>query len=113
MGSSHSHGHAHGHQDSHGGHSSGGHATVKLYVVFFVILAVITFVEWYIFKVRVDWGISAQVMIPALLGLSLVKFIMVVGWYMHLRYDHSWLIYIFIFSLLLAGSIFVFLNYLK
>ncbi len=34
-------------------------------------------------------------MIIALSIMSLVKFTMVVGWYMHLRYDHHWLKYVF------------------
>lgn len=114
MSSSHSHDHSHaahggGHHDSH---ASGGHATVKLYWVFCVILCLITGAEWFVFKVRESWGISAKVMVPALLIMSLVKFVMVVGWYMHLRYDHNWLKYIFAFSLCLGGSIAVSLCYL-
>ncbi len=97
-------GHSHDHSAAHG-HKEGGHATVTLYVVFCVILCAITFVEWYLFKVREAWHLTAGFLVPTLLSMSLVKFIMVVGWYMHLRYDHNWVKYIFVFSMLLGGSI--------
>jgi len=87
-----------------GDHSHGKHATVKLYWVFCVVLCAITFGEWFIFRFREELGVTSTVMVPALIVMSLVKFVMVVGWYMHLRYDHSWLKFIFIGSLGLGGA---------
>jgi uncharacterized protein (DUF486 family) len=46
-------------------------------------------------------------MIYTLLLLSLVKFVMVCGWYMHLRFDSKVLTKIFVFSGLLAAAVFV------
>lgn len=67
----------------------------------------ITFFEWYIFKHKESLGISNQLMIWSLLVMSLVKFIMVCGWYMHLRFDNKMLTKIFVFSGLLAAGVFL------
>jgi hypothetical protein len=47
------------------------------------------------------------VLIWSLLAMSLVKFVMVCGWYMHLRFDNKMLTQIFIFSGLLAMGVFL------
>lgn len=77
------------------------HATVGLYWKFAAVLCFITFIEWGVFK-NDTFRSNAKLMIPLLLGLSVVKFTMVCGWYMHLRYDASILAKIFGFSLGLA-----------
>lgn len=98
------------HSDSHQGHQDHGHSHgeshggPKLYWTFAVILCVITFIEWIIFKEREPWGITNQILVPLLLALSLVKFVMVVGWYMHLRYDPGWLRKIFVAALVMGGG---------
>lgn len=96
---------AHGH-----GHVEHAHAGPKLYWIFAAILCIITFFEWVIFKKREDWGISNTMLIYGLLILSLVKFTMVCGWYMHLRFDNKMLTKIFVFSGLLALGVFVILK---
>jgi hypothetical protein len=85
------------------------HASVSLYLVFAVVLTTITFVEWVLFKVE---SIRSQtiILVPSLIALSIIKFIMVTGWYMHLRYDHSVLRKLFAFSLCLAFLIFTILT---
>jgi cytochrome c oxidase subunit 4 len=97
---------AHGNHNDHK-HGEHAHAGPKLYWIFAVILCVITFIEWIIFKEKEAWGISNTVMIWTLLALSLVKFIMVCGWYMHLRFDSKVLTNIFVFSGLLAMAVFL------
>ena len=77
------------------------HATVGLYWKFAVVLCLITFMEWGVFK-HEGFRSNAKLMVPILIGLSIVKFTMVCGWYMHLRYDSSILTKIFGFSLGLA-----------
>jgi cytochrome c oxidase subunit 4 len=79
-------------QENHGG--------VAIYWWFCIILCVITAMEWAIFDFREEWGISNTLLVTSLSIFSLVKFTMVVGWYMHLRYDPRMLKSIFIFSLL-------------
>ena len=94
------HGNGHGHGDGHA------HAGPKLYWIFAAILCFITFIEWLIFKKKDEYGISNNLMIYSLLGMSVVKFIMVCGWYMHLRFDNKMLTQIFVFSGLLAAGVF-------
>lgn len=91
--------------------SNSGHGGVKLYWIFCVILCAITFLEWLIFHKREAWGVSNAILVSSLTAMSLVKFTMVVGWYMHLRYDPKILKQIFIAAfvvvLLLTGGLFV------
>ncbi len=68
------------------------HTTNQTYVRIAIILAIITFVEvviYYIPTIRV-------VLVPALIVLSLAKFLMVVGYFMHLRFDSR--LYRFMFA---------------
>jgi len=68
--------------ETHAGHE-GGHATVGTYVLVGVILTVITAVEVAIFYIPA----LSTVLVPLLLVLSATKFVIVVLFYMHLRYD--------------------------
>jgi len=71
----------HEHHDP--GHQSA-HPTSQAYVRIAIFLAIITFVEvviYYIPTVR-------SVLVPALLILSVAKFLMVVGYFMHLKFDN-------------------------
>ena len=86
------------------------HASVGLYWKFAVVLCLITFVEWAVFKSD-TFRQQAKLMIPLLLGLSAVKSTMVCGWYMHLRYDPSILAKIFVFSLGLAFLVYVIMHF--
>ena len=70
----------------------GAHATNQTYVRIAIILAIITLVEvviYYIPTIRF-------VLVPALLILSLAKFLMVVGYFMHLKFDSR--LYRFMFA---------------
>jgi len=89
------------------GHDEKAHGTVTLYMIFAVILCVITYFEWWIFKHRASIGISQRLMVITLLTLSLVKFVMVCGWYMHLRYDHKSLAKLLIGGMFLASGTFL------
>lgn len=86
------------------------HGSVKLYLQFAGILSFITLVEWAIFKIE-SLRTMASFMIPALLVLSVVKFVMVCGWYMHLKYDHPMLRRVFIFALALTLLVFAILGF--
>jgi cytochrome c oxidase subunit 4 len=59
------------------------HASDQTYVRVAIILAVITLVEVIIYYLPAVRG----VLVPALLVLSIAKFLMVVGFFMHLKYD--------------------------
>ena len=66
------------------GGSHGGHASVKTYVLIGVILTIITAIEVAIFYIPA----LAGVLVPVLLTLSAAKFVIVVLFYMHLKFDH-------------------------
>ncbi len=85
------------------------HATVGLYWKFAGILCFITFIEWAVFKSD-TFRSNAKMMVPLLLGLSAIKFVMVCGWYMHLRYDPSVLAKMFGFGLGLAALVYTIMH---
>ncbi|MDD9951027.1 MAG: cytochrome C oxidase subunit IV family protein [Zetaproteobacteria bacterium] len=84
------------------------HASVRTYWNLAGILCVITFIEWVIFKIE-DLRTWSAFMLPTLIALSLAKLIMVCGWYMHLKYDHKLLTYVFGFSVFLTMMTFTIL----
>ena len=86
-----------------------GHASPKTYWIICVVLCVATFFEWWLFQIP-SLRSSAAIMIPVLSAMSILKFVLVLGWYMHLRYDNKILTKIFSFSLFLAVMVFVILK---
>ena len=79
----------------------GGHGTPVFYAWVGFWLAIITLIEFGIFYVE-SLGV---LMIPILLILSLLKFIMVVGFFMHLRFDNKVFTYMFVSGFILATVI--------
>ena len=84
-------------------HTTGHHPTFKQYVVIAIILFAITIVEFLLIWDRAgiedDLGATK---IPLLIGLSVVKFYIVIMFYMHLRFDSKLFTTIFIAGLALA-----------
>ena len=78
--------------------ANAGHATWKTYVLIGAILTVITAVEVAIFYIPA----LDPVLVPVLLFLSAAKFVIVVLWYMHLKYDSRVLWRVFFGPLFLA-----------
>lgn len=76
----------------------GGHASVMTYVVVGVVLTIITAIEVAIFYIPA----LAGVLVPALLAFSAAKFIIVVSFYMHLKYDNAIFRRVFYWPLALA-----------
>jgi cytochrome c oxidase subunit 4 len=74
------------------------HPTEKTYVGIALILGVITLIEVAVYYVDA----LADVLVPILLGLSIIKFTMVVMWFMHLRFDSRIFRRLFVIGLLLA-----------
>jgi cytochrome c oxidase subunit 4 len=85
---------------THGG--GGGHATVKTYIQVAVALAIITGVEVATLYVP---GIPNSVLVISLLAMSAVKFYLVVGFFMHLKYDHPIMRALFVGPLVIAVAI--------
>ena len=74
------------------------HPGAKFYIIIGVVLTIITAVEVAIFYIDALAGI----LVPALLVLSLAKFIMVVMYYMHLKFDSRVFSWVFLAPLSLA-----------
>ncbi len=84
-------------------HEEGHGLRPRQYAMIGVILAVITVIE-----LAVSYAdISLSVMVPTLLFLSAVKFVMVVAFFMHLKFDSPLLSRVFTGSFLLAVVLFV------
>ena len=75
-----------------------GHPSPAKYIQIAVILTLITAFEVAIYYVN---GISKEVFITIFLGMSVVKFIIVAMYYMHLKFDSR------VFTLLLVAGLFL------
>ena len=98
---------------AHGGHGAseavmaraheGPHSSNRTYVAIALVLGVLTALEVMVFYVEA----LAPVLVPILLVLSGAKFALVVGFYMHLKYDQDVLRGLFFGPLLIATAIIV------
>src|SRR5579862_9264464 len=77
------------------------HPTPRTYTLIGVVLAVITALE----IIAYNQAELRPILVPVLLILSATKFAMVVGFYMHLRFDNPLFFGVFGFGLLVAGSV--------
>ncbi len=82
----HAEAHRHDPNDAHGHGHHGGHPTAGTYVKIGIILTVITIVE--VWAYYIPSLVASRIFVPFLLILSAVKFVIVVMFYMHLKYDH-------------------------
>lgn len=89
-------------------HDQQAHPGVGTYLTVAGVLTVITLVEVGVFYVPAFQGVLA----PVLLTLSAVKFVLVVGFYMHLKTDHRLFRVIFTVPLLIAMAVGVALLFL-
>jgi cytochrome c oxidase subunit IV len=84
------------------GHDAPGHPEPRQYVTIAIILAVITAVEvsvYYITAIK-------DLLVPMLLVMSVIKFALVVLWFMHLRFDSRVFRRFFMIGLVLALVVF-------
>jgi cytochrome c oxidase subunit 4 len=77
----------------------GGHATVKTYIFVAIVLGLITAIEVATLYIP---GIPNGLLVSSLLFMSAIKFVLVVGFFMHLKYDHNIMRSFFIGPLVLA-----------
>ena len=94
-----SHAPAHGAHDDH----SEQHATPADYVRIAVILSIITIVEVFIYYLPA----MRPILVPVLLVLSIVKFLAVVGYFMHLKNDKRLFRMSFAAALVLSLAVFL------
>ena len=85
-------------QHGHGGEHDGSHASAKFYTIVGIILTVVTAIEVAIFYVPA----LSRVLVPTLLVLSAGKFIGVVAYYMHLKFDNGLFTFLFVIGLALG-----------
>lgn len=79
------------------------HPSERQYIKIAILLSVITFVEVAIYYIEA----LDSILVPALVLLSAFKFIFVVSYFMHLKFDDKRLAWIFASGLLLAAGIFI------
>jgi cytochrome c oxidase subunit IV len=88
----------HGHDEHDDGHS---HPGDKQYIVVALILGLFTAIE--VLTYFVDFGAAA---VPTLLALMVIKFAMVLLYFMHLKFDSPVFMRLFIGGLTLALSVY-------
>jgi cytochrome c oxidase subunit IV len=81
------------------------HPGVGQYVEIGVILALMTLLEVIIYESS-DGAIPLEIAIPALIVLTILKFALVVMWFMHLRFDHPMFRRLFYIGLSLAALVY-------
>ena len=92
-------GHGHG---GHGGHDvHAHHPTAKTYIIVGAFLTLITVVE--VWAYYVPSFVASKAFVPSLLIMSAFKFVIVVMFYMHLKYDHKLFRALFIGPLVIAA----------
>ena len=91
------------HTASAASHAPGeGHATVQTYIRVAVVLGILTAIEIGALYVP---GLPKHLLVTLLLVFSVVKFALVVAFFMHLRYDHPILRALFVGPLIIAITI--------
>ena len=78
------------------------HGTPWFYVLIGAILSIITLVEVWAF----GWQTLGDLLVPFMLVLSLLKFILVVGFFMHLKFDRKYYAWIFTACMMIGIGIF-------
>ncbi len=85
--------------------TSHGHPSVGQYVEIGLILAVLTAIEVALYYAG-QAGTPSEVTIPAILFLTVMKFALVVMWFMHLRFDNRMLRRLFVAGIVLALGVY-------
>ena len=104
------HGHAVDHPPSEQAHAAHAHPTWKTYVIVGVILMAITGIEVAAYYTPA-WE-QSRIYVPSMLFLSTLKFVIVVMFYMHLKYDHKLFRALFTGPLVIAALTLVALMFL-
>ncbi|CAN5795776.1 hypothetical protein BH23GEM3_BH23GEM3_05490 [soil metagenome] len=86
-------------------HDQHTHPTNRAYLWIFAILFILTAVEVGLFYLE-EWHIVPRgFAVPSLIFLSTIKFVLVVMYYMHLKFDSKMFTGMFIFPLALGGLV--------
>ncbi|HWH34134.1 MAG TPA: cytochrome C oxidase subunit IV family protein [Acidimicrobiales bacterium] len=87
-------------QTEHEGHD---HPSERSYVVIAIVLALLTALEVATFYVEEQLG---GLLVPSLMVMMVVKFFLVVAWFMHLRFDGRLFTRVFVSGLVLAVGVY-------
>ena len=79
------------------------HPSQGTYVKIAIFLAIITAIEVLIYYIDAFEGI----LVPALVLLSAVKFVTVVGYFMHLKFDNRMLAFMFTAAMLVSMAVYI------
>jgi len=90
------------HEAGHGEHSAE-HPGERKYIEIALILLAITIFEVAIYYIQ--WVHDKGLLVPVLIAMSAIKFTMVVGFFMHLKFDDKRLTMTFVTGLFFAFSI--------
>ena len=92
------------HDDDHAAH----HPSDAQYVKIAIILGVITAAEvgTYFWEDLFDKAPSTTMLVAVLFPMMIAKFVIVAGYFMHLKYDHPIFRRVFTFGLLLATAVY-------
>ena len=78
------------------------HPDASQYIVIGIILAAFTALE-----VAISFAaVPGRLAIPSLIVLTVLKFVLVVLWFMHLRFDSGWYRRLFVFGLAIALAVY-------
>lgn len=96
-----------GHTTDHTAVAEGyAHPKPKLYIQIAGVLAAITIVEVFVLYLpEMGFEGARPFLVPAFIIMSIFKFVIVVGWYMHLKFDDPIFMRMFGFALLIALTV--------
>ncbi len=80
------------------------HASVRGYLVVAIVLSILTYLEWRLFTIE---AFGASGLNAIMISLSVLKFTMVVAFFMHLRFDHKYYAWMFVASMFLGVGVFL------
>ena len=89
--------------DAHAHAGDHAHPTDKLYVKVAIFLTIVTIIEVAIYYIPALRG----VLIPALLVLSITKFVTVVSYFMHLKFDNKLFAWMFVAGLAISLAVMI------
>lgn len=74
------------------------------YGAFYAFLIVYTLLEVLVFTNRDQWALSNDTVVPILLTLTLIKFILVVGWFLYSGHEARWFAKVMLVALVVGGA---------
>jgi hypothetical protein len=74
------------------------------YSAFFAMLIAYTAIEVLVFYNRDNWSIPNNILVPVLLAMTLLKFILVIGWFLYNGRETNWIRKVLLVSMVTAGA---------